>query len=168
MLEPMGDNSHENHQMHLQGFISILPKISNSPLWSRVVSCCLKSLWTLVCKVASAVPGSPAHCNLQTVRALRQGKVPNFCLIPELKWLCWRGNFVFLYIVLKKMFKDVSYFLKKLQASAYFLTYNPPEKNKISTSINVKYQLLTPNRKGLERLAPLICAATLSDLTGHR
>lgn len=69
------------------------------------------------------------------------------------------------------MCKDVSYFLKKLQASAYFLTYNPPEKkkNKISTRINVKYQLLTPNRKkGLERLAPLICAATFSDLTGHR
>lgn len=68
------------------------------------------------------------------------------------------------------MCKDVSYFLKELQASAYFLTYNPPEKknNKISTRIKVKYQLLTPNRKGLERLAPLICAATLSDLTGHR
>lgn len=66
------------------------------------------------------------------------------------------------------MCKDVSYFLKKLQASAYFLTYNPPEKNKISTRINVKYQLLTPKRKGLERLAPLICAVTLSDPTGHR
>lgn len=65
------------------------------------------------------------------------------------------------------MCKDVSYFLKKLQASAYFLTYNLSGKKQLSTRKNVKYQLLIPSGKGLERLAPLIWAAALSELTGH-